>query len=185
MGIMTLLAFAPRLADNCQRPVCPASPPSLFVIFAQVSNTHAHIQISLPPYSLPPFCVFFSCVVLANASVDVELSDQVSREQEIRNPLLHRIFVPAAPAHQRALLYARLQQYAVEVFRRLTRLLVCWLCALGGFLDAAFDQVVWCWCAGRQVGEPELVVALLVFGPGAEGRSRRYLFADCAQLFPH
>lgn len=48
-------------------------------------------------------------------------SYQMPRQQEIRNPLFHRILMPAAPAHKLALLYTRLQQHTMQIHRRLTR----------------------------------------------------------------
>lgn len=102
-----------------------------------------------------------SCTSCANRSTPPcplhTFLHQMPRQQKIRNPLLHRVLVPAAPAHQLALLYARLQQQLVQISRRLTRLLVRWLLALCYFLDAAFDEVVWCGCCGWEVWEAELM----------------------------
>jgi hypothetical protein len=48
-------------------------------------------------------------------------SHQMPWQQEIRNPLFNRILVPTAPTHQLPLLYARLQQHAMQIPRRLRR----------------------------------------------------------------
>ena len=123
-----------------------------------------------------------------NHHLSTDALHQMPRQQEIRNPLFDRILVPAAPAHQLALLYARFQQHAVQVFRRLAGLLVhlrtgrcgCYCLARG---SGVLDEVGGCgWCWG-EVWEAELGVCISacsrvrmvwyerLFGEGRGGRT--------------
>jgi hypothetical protein len=74
------------------------------------SNSHAyhpHIEICSPLLLLGAGSRF-------SLLPDVlSVSDQMPRQQKVRNPLLHRILVLTRPTHQFALLYTRLQQYPV------------------------------------------------------------------------
>jgi hypothetical protein len=47
------------------------------------------------------------------------ISHQVRRQQEVRNPLLDRILVPAMPTHQLALGHGRLHEHVVQILERL------------------------------------------------------------------
>lgn len=83
------------------------------------------------------------------------------RQQEIRNPLLDRILMPTAPTHELAFLYTRLQQHAVQIFRRLARLLLdcCarrYGCCCGSC--CVVDKIGGCGRCGGEVGEAELRV---------------------------
>ena len=129
-------------------------------------------------------------------------------QQEIRNPLLDRILVPAAPAHQLPLLDARLQQHAVQVPGRLAGHQLRLGRSVGRGLGA-LDEVGGCGGGRGEVGEAELLDSLAcmhslnhaiccgncIGGRGTAARIWRtwgvgremapYLFADCAELLPH
>ena len=72
--------------------------------------------------------------------IPLSTGNQMPRQQEIRYPLLHRILVPAAPAHQLALLDARLEEHAVQIARRLAGLRIRAGCCLGARFGA-LDEV--------------------------------------------
>lgn len=130
------------------------------------------------------------------------------RQQEIRNPLLNRILMPAAPTHQFPLLDACLQQHAVQVLGRLAGHQLRLRRGTGSGLGA-LDEVGGCGGGRGEVGEAELLFMLvnmhlldhvvlwescrrawnssldiLDIEENVE-RAETYLFADCAELLPH
>lgn len=88
----------------------------------------------------------------------------MSRQQKVRNPLFDCILMPTAPTHQLSLLYARLEEYAVEILGRLAWLFVSLceclrgsFCCIGGGGGEAFYEIIRRRRCGREVWEPELL----------------------------
>jgi hypothetical protein len=70
----------------------------------------------------------------------------MTRQQEIRNPLLDRILVLAAPANQLATLHASLHEKRVQILQSLRRLVVV------GHQNFGLGDYVW------KTGQAELCV---------------------------
>jgi hypothetical protein len=82
---------------------------------------------------------------------------QMRRQQEIRNPLLNRILMPTIPTHQLPLPYTRLQQYPMQIPRRLRRnLLPLFVLLPFFFYYPAFDEIRFRWDGFGEGGEAEL-----------------------------